>query len=78
MGMILIDLQKAFDPIDHSILLEKMYSLGFSEFTVMWFTSYLNNRSFVANVGSEYSSPGKLSCGAPQASIPSPLSFICK
>ena len=52
-GMVLIDLQKAFDTIDHSILLEKMSCLGFAGKTIAWFTSYLTNRSFIVNVGKE-------------------------
>ena len=74
--MVLIDLQKAFDTIDHGILLDKMNCLGFSNSTVAWFNSYLTNRSFIVNVGKEYSSPGKLSCGVPQGSILGPLLFL--
>ena len=40
-GMILIDLQKAFDTIDHQILLKKMKYLGFSKNTITWFKSYI-------------------------------------
>ena len=75
-GMVLIDLQKAFDTIDHSILLEKMSCLGFAGKTIAWYTSYLTNRSFIVNVGKESSSPGKLSCGVPQGSILGPLLFL--
>ena len=75
-GMILIDLQKAFDTIDHSILLEKMKCLSFSESTIRWFTSYLSNRSFIVSVGKELSSRGKLNCGVPQGSILGPLLFL--
>ena len=75
-GMVLIDLQKAFDTIDHGILLDKMNCLGFSNSTVEWFNSYLTNRSFIVNVGKEYSSPGRLSCGVPQGSILGPLLFL--
>ena len=75
-GMVLIDLQEAFDTIDHSILLEKMSCLGFAGKTIAWFTSYLTNRSFIVNVGKESSSPGKLSCGVPQGSILGPLLFL--
>jgi hypothetical protein len=75
-GMILIDLQKAFDTIDHEILLRKMKYLGFSDATISWFQSYLANRIFKVNVGDEYSSPGDLSCGVPQGSILGPLLFL--
>ena len=40
-GMVLIELQKAFDTIDHQILLKKMKYLGFSRDTITWFKSYL-------------------------------------
>ena len=75
-GMVFIDLQKAFDTVDHGILLDKMNRLGFSNSTVAWFNSYLTNRSFIVNTGKEYSSPGRLSCGVPQGSILGPLLFL--
>ena len=40
-GMILIDLQKAFDSLDHDVLLDKMKYLGFTSKTIDWFGSYL-------------------------------------
>ena len=45
-GMILIDLQKAFDTISHDILLKKLSIIGFSDYTVKWFQSYLSNPKF--------------------------------
>ena len=36
-GMILIDLQKVFDKINHEILLGKLYAIGFSEKAIAWF-----------------------------------------
>ena len=36
-GMILIDLQKTFDTIDHYMLLQSLYATGFSEYSVSWF-----------------------------------------
>ena len=75
-GMVLIDLQKAFDAIDHSILLEKMSCLGFAGKTIAWYTSYLTNRSFIVNVCKEFSSPCKLSCRVPEGSISGPLLFL--
>ena len=76
-GMLLVVLQKAFDTIDYGILPDKMNCLGFSDSMVAWFNSYLTNRSFIVNVGKEYSFPGKLSCGVPQGSILGPLSSFC-
>ena len=64
-GMILIDLQKAFDTIDHDVLLQKLYAIGFSKRTVNWFKSYLSNRSFKVNLGNNFSQPASVSCGVP-------------
>ena len=75
-GMILIDLQKAFDTIDHKILIEKMKYLGFSNSAIAWFKSYLENRKFLVNIGDAYSNLGDLSCGVPQGSILGPLLFL--
>ena len=74
--MILIDLQKAFDTIDHDVLLHKLYAIGFSKRTVNWFKSYLSNRSFKVNLGNNFSQPASVSCGAPQGSILGPLLFL--
>ena len=74
--MILIDLQKAFDTIDHNILLQKLIYMGFSKKTIAWFKSYVTNRSFIVNVEDEYSVPGQLLCGVPQGSILGPLLFL--
>ena len=45
-GIILIDLQKAFDTIDHNIFLEKLKCICFSEKTIAWCRSYLDDRYF--------------------------------
>ncbi len=75
-GMILIDLQKAFDTIDHQIILDKMTFLGFSETVIAWFRSYLEGRTFLVNIEKEFSDPGDLKCGVPQGSILGPLLFL--
>ena len=75
-GMIAIDLQKAFDTIDHEILLSKMPLLGFSNNTIEWFRSYLSNRTFHVSLNSYMSSAGKIICGVPQGSILRPLLFL--
>ena len=45
-GMILVDLQKAFDTLDHGVLLEKMKYFGFRTSVIKWFESYLPYRKF--------------------------------
>ncbi len=75
-GMILIDLQKAFDTIDHEILFEKMVYLQFNHKTISWFKSYLTNRTFKVFINEVFSNPGNLLCGVPQGSILGPLLFL--
>ena len=74
--MILIDLKKAFDIIDHQILLKKMKYLGFSKNTVTWFKSYICEQKFKININTSYSSPFNLLCGVPQGSVLGPLLFL--
>ena len=61
--MILIDLQKAFDTIDHDILLKKLSAIGFSNHTIGWCKSYLSNRLFRVNLENCYSDPSSITCG---------------
>ena len=75
-GLILIDLQKAFDTIDHGILLEKMSAVGFSTKVINWFGSYLSNRKFKVNINKTLSSNGDITRGVPQGSILGPLLFL--
>ena len=75
-GMILIDLQKAFDTIDHQIFLKKIRYLGFSDSAINWFRSYLESRTFSVQVEDSLSDPGNLKCGVPQGSILGPLLFL--
>ena len=68
-GMILIDLQKAFDIVNHDILLKKMEFIGFSEETKKWCKSYLSNRKFKVHSKNTFPKSGNLLCGVPQESI---------
>ena len=76
-GMILINLQKVFDTINHEILRGKLHAIGYSEKTVAWFKSYLSDRAFkVNNINNHFSDLSKISCGVPQGSILGPLLFL--
>ena len=74
--MILIDLQKAFDTINHEILLKKLVAIGFSDKCMRWFWSYLYERIFFTETENRLSEFGKVSCGVPQGSILGPLLFL--
>ena len=73
--MILIDLQEAFDTINHDILIKKMTFVRFSEETSNWFKLYLTNRKFIVHINNSFSEPGNLLCGVPQRSVLRPLLF---
>ena len=74
--MTLIDLQKAFDTVNHKILITKMEYLGFSKEVILWFKSYLAKRKFKVNLNKIFLEPGKLLCEVPQGSILEPLLFL--
>ena len=46
-GMILVNLQKVFDTLDHTLLLQKMKCIDFKESVVKWFQPYLSKRNFL-------------------------------
>ena len=75
-GMMLIDLQKAFDKIDHDRLLKKLSGIGFSNHTTGWFKSYLSNRFLKVNLENCYSDPSNITYGVPQGSILGLLLFL--
>ena len=58
-SMILIDLQKAFDTANHTIL-KRIEFIGFSGETTKWFKSYLSNRKFKDHIKNTFSEPGNL------------------
>ena len=75
-GMILMDLQKAFDTVDQSVLLMKLEAMGLSPDVLQWFKSYLSDRQQLVDVSGSFSSSGKVTCGVPQVSILGPLLFL--
>lgn len=75
-GMILCDLSKAFDSLDHDLLLKKMEWYGVSGVMGSWFRSYLSDREQSVRTCDNYRSTlGIMRCGVPQGSILGPLLF---
>ena len=75
-GAMFIDLQKAFDSIDHSILLEKLRIYGCNQMSIEWFTSYLSDRQQQVKFNEASSSFQNIKLGVPQGSILGPLMFL--
>ena len=73
---VFLDLSKAFDTLDHGILLQKLKHYGVTGISLKWFESYLMNRSQYVQLDSGYSNPLHITTGVPQGSILGPLLFI--
>jgi len=72
---VFIDFQKAFDTVDHSILVRKLSVLGFRGPVNEWFSSYLENRKQCVSINGTYSQTLSVSRGVPQGSVLGPLLF---
>ena len=73
---IFLDLSKAFDLINHGILLQKLEHYGFNSVALKWFDSYLHLREQYVEFNHNNSNPKYITRGVPQGSVLGPLLFI--
>ena len=73
---IFLDFSKAFDTVNHKILLDKLFKYGIRGIPRQWFTNYLSNRQQYVKINDSESSLMDITCGIPQGSTLSPLLFL--
>ena len=73
---VLLDFSKAFDKVDHSILISKAETLGIGTQMTKWIASFLRNRTQTILVDNAHSDPSPVLSGVPQGTVLGPLLFL--
>ena len=72
-----IDFKKAFDTVNHKLLLTKLQKYGINDLALNWVETYLTNRTQQTQIGSDLSNEREVLTGVPQGSILGPTFFLC-
>ena len=75
-GVVFVDLSKVFDMVNHTLLIDKLSSLGITGIENRWLQSYLNNRTQCVSLNGTISTPNVIRSGVPQGLILGPLLFL--
>ena len=75
-GVLFLDLKKAFDTVDHGVVISTLSKLNMSPAVLKWFESYLTPRLQITRVNGKDSNSLNIVCGVPQGSILGPLLFV--
>ena len=75
-SVVFLDIKKAFDTVDHGVLLQNLVCHGIKDNSLKLIESYLEDRMQCCSVNKELSSMERIVCGVPQGSILGPLLFI--
>ena len=75
-GVVFLDLKKAFDTVDHNIMINKLNKFNIDEQAREWFRNYLSGRKQSVKYHGTQSAPLLIQCGVPQGSILGPMMFI--
>ena len=75
-GTLLLDFSKAFDLVNHKILIDKLKFYHLSSDSIAWINSYLSNRTQKVCVSAKLSDPADIVSGVPQGSVLGPLLFL--
>ena len=73
---VFLDFRKAYDTVNHSILLKNMHAYGIRGNILDWFKNNINNREQFTSINNTHSDKKNIYCGIPQGSVFGPLLFL--